>query len=151
MPTHRHTIHAFTYSVSQHNQQLDSKYLHTCCCGCWKKRAHIEKASHAIVGRAVKSESVAQRWLVHGMRKLLWNPFKQRGSNFWKSHEESWRLSSQSQPLSFIMWESSIMNLPSLYFWLISNARSCKRNTQKNNIVKNVISWLMLIHKIVSI
>lgn len=98
-----------------------------------EKRTHKDKASHAILGRAVQSESVAQRWLVHGMRKLLWNPFKQKGSNFWKSHE-SWRHPSQSQPLSFIMWDNSIMNLPSLYFWLSSNARSCKRNIQNNKI-----------------
>ncbi len=32
-----------------------------------------------------------------------------------------------SQPLSLIMWASSMMNLPSLYFWLLSNACSCNR------------------------
>lgn len=32
----------------------------------------------------------------------------------------------QSQPLSLIMWASSMMNLPSLYFWLLSKACSCR-------------------------
>lgn len=31
-----------------------------------------------------------------------------------------------SHPLSLTMWASSMMNLPSLYFWLDSNACSCK-------------------------
>lgn len=32
----------------------------------------------------------------------------------------------QSQPLSLIMWDNSIINFPSLYFWLNSNACSCR-------------------------
>lgn len=35
-----------------------------------------------------------------------------------------------SQPLSLIIWASSMMNLPSLYFWLLSNACSCNRQKQ---------------------
>lgn len=31
----------------------------------------------------------------------------------------------QSHPFSLIMWASSIMYFPSLYFWLDSNACSC--------------------------
>ena len=91
-----------------------------------------DKASHAIFGKAVRSESGAQRWLVHGMRKLHWNPFRSRGCNFWKSHEERWRFPSQSQPLSFIMWDSSMINFPSLYFWLSSKACSCRAEMQGN-------------------
>lgn len=52
--------------------------------------------------------------------------FKSRGCNFWKSHEERRRFPSQSQPLSFIMWDSSMINFPSLYFWLSSKACSCR-------------------------
>lgn len=36
-----------------------------------------------------------------------------------------------SQPLSLIMWASSMMNLPSLYFWLLSNACSCNRDKNR--------------------
>lgn len=36
-----------------------------------------------------------------------------------------------SQPLSLIIWASSIMNLPSLYFWLLSNACSCNRDKNR--------------------
>lgn len=39
---------------------------------------------------------------------------------------ESRLLVPQSQPLSLIMWASSMMNLPSLYFWLLSKACSCR-------------------------
>lgn len=39
----------------------------------------------------------------------------------------------QSQPLSLIMWFSSIMNLPSLYFWLVSKACSCRRRRRERN------------------
>lgn len=37
---------------------------------------------------------------------------------------------SQAQPLSLIMWASSMINFPSLYFWLDSKACSwkCKKN-----------------------
>lgn len=34
------------------------------------------------------------------------------------------RAKSQSQPFSLIMWANSMMNFPSLYFWLDSNACS---------------------------
>lgn len=97
-------------------------------------RTQKDKASHAILGKAVQSESVAQRWLERGMRKLHWNPFNLRGCNFWKSHEERRRrFPSQSQPLSFIMWDSSMINLPSLYFWLSSKACSCTRKVWNNH------------------
>lgn len=62
--------------------------------------------------------------------------FMSRDATFWKSHEERWRLSSQSQPLSFIMWDSSMMNFPSLYFWLSSNACSCRGEVQRGQLVK---------------
>lgn len=38
------------------------------------------------------------------------------------------RHKSHSHPFSFIMWASSMMYLPSLYFWLDSNATSCRRS-----------------------
>ena len=41
-----------------------------------------------------------------------------------------WMLSHQSQPLSLIMCASSMMYLPSLYFWLLSKACSY-RNTKE--------------------
>jgi len=39
------------------------------------------------------------------------------------------RAKSQSQPFSLIMWASSMMNFPSLYFWLDSNACSWNSNS----------------------
>lgn len=39
---------------------------------------------------------------------------------------KSFSLHLHSHPFSFIMWASSIINLPSLYFWLDSKACSCK-------------------------
>lgn len=39
-------------------------------------------------------------------------------------------VASQSHPLSFIMWDSSMMNFPSLYFWLSSNACSCREEVR---------------------
>ena len=39
----------------------------------------------------------------------------------------------ESQPLSLIMCASSMMNLPSLYFWLDSNACSCQFPTTTTN------------------
>lgn len=36
-----------------------------------------------------------------------------------------------SQPLSFIMWASSMINFPSLYFWLLSKACSWKGGGKK--------------------
>lgn len=44
----------------------------------------------------------------------------------WRScgHWLGWLLSTQSQPLSLIMCASSMMYLPSLYFWLLSKACS---------------------------
>lgn len=36
-----------------------------------------------------------------------------------------------SQPLSFIMWASSMINFPSLYFWLLSKACSWKKQKSR--------------------
>lgn len=47
-------------------------------------------------------------------------------------------LAPQSQPLSLIMWASSMMNLPSLYFWLLSKAcswREWQRTKDKRGCV----------------
>lgn len=37
----------------------------------------------------------------------------------------------QSQPFSLIIWASSIIYFPSLYFWLDSNACSCRLDKRK--------------------
>lgn len=42
-----------------------------------------------------------------------------------------------SHPLSLIMWASSMMNFPSLYFWLLSNACSCRRHTRGRSNSQN--------------
>lgn len=47
-------------------------------------------------------------------------------ATFERVMKKRWRFPSQSQPLSFIMWDSSMINFPSLYFWLSSKACSCR-------------------------
>lgn len=103
------------------------------------RRTDKDKASHAILGKAVWSESVAQRWLERGMKKLHWNRFR----NLWKSHDERRRFPSQSQPLSFIMWDSSMMYFPSLYFWLSSKACSCRRKVKGVVRKREKVRWQM--------
>lgn len=41
-----------------------------------------------------------------------------------------------SQPLSFIMWASSMINFPSLYFWLLSKACSWKGKKSRQHWIK---------------
>lgn len=43
-------------------------------------------------------------------------PFKFEGMQLFKVLEKEEELLCQSQPLSFIMWDSSMMYFPSLYF-----------------------------------
>lgn len=138
--THTQTVHPLSLCPSTTSKW--DRNISTCVFVVAGKtwRTHKDKASHAILGKAVQRESVAQRWLVCGIRKLHWNPFKSRGCNFWKSHEER-RFPPQSQPLSFIMWDSSMINFPSLYFWLNSKACSCRRKVCHNYYKVNQILY----------
>lgn len=75
-------------------------------------------------------------WAVNGILKMLhrgqtsdWQ--HDSGLNFWKAEVftcMAGESSTQSHPFSFTMCASSMINLPSLYFWLASNARSCFEN-----------------------
>lgn len=46
-------------------------------------------------------------------------------------------LAPQSQPLSLIMWANSMMNLPSLYFWLLSKACSWREWERKGDVASH--------------
>lgn len=112
-----------------------------------EKRTHKDKASHAILGRAVQSESVAQRWLVHRMRKLLWNPFKQRGSNFWKSWRE---LKNFLSVPAIVLYHVGELDNELALLVLLTHFKCAflQKNKQKNYTVQRVISWFILFHNV---
>lgn len=66
----------------------------------------------------------APKWMEPSVQSL--SQVGVRCSVGWHSrgHWVGWLLSAQSQPLSLIMCASSMMYLPSLYFWLLSKACS---------------------------
>lgn len=85
---HTQTLHSFTPcpSTTSNWDSIISKCVVVAAGNTW--RTEKDKASHAILGKAVRSESVAQRWLIRGMRKLHWNPCKVEGDATLK---KSWR------------------------------------------------------------
>lgn len=89
--THTQTLHSFgpCPSTASNLDSKTSKRVVEVTGETWT--AEKDKASHAILGEAARSESVTRRWLVRGMRKLHWNPFMSRGmqplkkKSWWKT------------------------------------------------------------------
>lgn len=59
-----------------------------------------------------------------GFKRVMANQSQSSTHAFTRHPLRLSQASVHSQPLSLIMWASSMMNLPSLYFWLLSNACS---------------------------
>lgn len=64
-----------------------------------------------------------------------WVGFRAVGGHCSTQFNKEHRRLHYSQPLSLIMWASSMMNFPSLYFWLLSKACSCKEEKKKTSVM----------------